>query len=144
MRCSGDDGCLRGIQWDLRQAPAGQQIYAVARDVTGHHLAERDLARANEILSPIILIKPFRFGQVISRGGYSFGTSPERKCSAGRQEIFSGEAPDRLPVCGGSDAKNVLAGREDAVAPQRRIDQATSILDHGSQVTSSFIDLAAR
>src|ERR1700733_7249675 len=122
-RCPGGDGRLRWIQWDLRQSPNHQQIYAIARDVTDHCMAEKELARANEILSTVLLTAPLPIWASDPEGRIQFwNESAEKVLGWASDEIFRGEPPDVLPACGGTDAKSRLAGEK---MPWRRKDGAT-------------------
>jgi PAS domain S-box-containing protein len=126
-RCPGGDGRLRWIQWDLRRAPNDQQIYAIARDVTDDCTAEKELARANEILSTVLLTAPLPIWASDPEGRIQFwNESAEKMLGWSSDEIFNGEPPDLLPACGGPDAKIPLAGekmswrREDGSTRQLR------------------------
>jgi len=112
-RCRGGDGRLRWIQWDLRRAPNDRQIYAIARDVTDHCIAEKELARANEILGTVLLTAPLPIWASDPEGRIQFwNASAETVLGWSSDEIFSGEPPDLLPTCGGPDAKRRLAGEK--------------------------------
>ena len=122
-RCPGDDGRLRWIQWDLRRSPNHLQIYAIARDVTDHCIAEKELARANEILSTVLLTAPLPIWASDPEGRIQFwNESAEKVLGWASDEIFNGEPPDVLPACGGPDAKSRLAGEK---VPWRRKDGST-------------------
>jgi PAS domain S-box-containing protein len=112
-RCPGADGYLRWIQWDLRRAPNDRQIYAIARDVTDHCAAEKELARANEILSTVLLTAPLPIWASDPEGRIQFwNESAEKVLGWSSDEIFNGEPPDLIPACGGPDAKSPLAGEK--------------------------------
>jgi PAS domain S-box-containing protein len=112
-RCPGADGRLRWIQWDLRRAPNDRQIYAIARDVTDHSIAEKELARANEILSTVLLTAPLPIWASDPEGRIQFwNESAEKVLGWASDEIFNGEPPDLLPACGGPSAKSRLAGEK--------------------------------
>jgi PAS domain S-box-containing protein len=126
-RCTGTDGRLRWIQWDLRRAPNEREIYAVARDVTDQCTTERELARANEILSTVLLTAPLPIWASDPEGRIQFwNESAERVLGWSSDEIFNGEPPEPLPSCGGPDGKNRLMGektswqRKDGSARQLR------------------------
>jgi PAS domain S-box-containing protein len=112
-RCPGVDGRLRWIQWDLKRASTDRQIYAIARDVTDHCTAEKELARANEILSTVLLTAPLPIWASDPEGRIQFwNESAEKVLGWSSGEIFNGTAPDLLPACGGSNAKSPLAGEK--------------------------------
>ncbi|HTC88257.1 MAG TPA: PAS domain S-box protein [Bryobacteraceae bacterium] len=122
-RCPGGDGRLRWIQWDLRRSPNRLQIYAIARDVTDHCVADKELARANEILSMVLLTAPLPIWASDPEGRIQFwNESAEKVLGWASDEIFNGKPPDVLPTCGGTDAKSRLAGEK---MPWRRKDGST-------------------
>src|SRR5580698_7418943 len=57
-RYRGSDGRDRWMHWKLRRARKARQVYAIAQDVTDQYTAEQELARANEILSAVLLSAP--------------------------------------------------------------------------------------
>lgn len=126
-RYLGNDGRLRWIQWDLRRAGSQQHIYAIAGDVTDHFTAEQDLARANEILTTVLLTAPLPIWASDPDGRIQFwNESAERVLGWSSAEIFNGEPPEPLPSCGGPLGKSRLMGekiqwqRKDGSARQLR------------------------
>lgn len=112
-RCPGGDGRQRWIQWDLRRAPAREQIYAIAREVTDHYMAEKELARANEILGMVLLSAPLPIWASDPDGRIQFwNESAENVLGWTSDEIFNGEPPDVLPTCGGPSGRTRLTGEK--------------------------------
>jgi PAS domain S-box-containing protein len=122
-RCPEGDGRQRWIQWDLRRAPAKSYIYAIAREVTDHYMAEKELARANEILGTVLLSAPLPIWASDPEGRIQFwNESAANVLGWTSDEIFNGEPPDVLPACGGASGKTRLSGEK---MPWRRRDGST-------------------
>ena len=110
---TGADERPRWIQWDLRGEPARQQIYAIARDVTSQQTAEKELARANEILGAVLVSAPLPIWASDPEGRIQFwNDSAERVLGWTSEEIFNGEPPEELPNCGGPEGKQRLTGEK--------------------------------
>jgi PAS domain S-box-containing protein len=112
-RCRASDGRYRWIEWSLLRPPSSAQIYAVARDVTDHSTAEQELARANEILSTVLLSAPLPIWASDPDGRIQFwNQSAERILGWTSEEMLQGAPPDLLPRCSQRQAINRLAGEK--------------------------------
>jgi PAS domain S-box-containing protein len=112
-RCTGDNGRLRWIQWDLSCDSTREQIYAIARDVTNQQVAEKELARANEILGTVLVAAPLPIWASDPEGRIQFwNDAAEKVLGWTSDEIFNGEPPDQLPNCGGPEGKQRLTGEK--------------------------------
>jgi PAS domain S-box-containing protein len=112
-RCQTSDGRERWIQWSLRRASNQQEIVAVARDVTDHCTAEKELARANEILSTVLLSAPLPIWASDPEGRIQFwNEAAQRVLGWSSDELLNGEPPDLLPNCGGPQGGRRLAGEK--------------------------------
>jgi PAS domain S-box-containing protein len=110
-RCGGSDGRERWIQWSLRRAPSERKILAVVRDVTDHCAAEKELARANEILCTVLLSAPLPIWASDPEGRIQFwNEAAQRVLGWSSDELLNGEPPDLLPNCGGPQAGRRLTG----------------------------------
>lgn len=126
-RCDTGDGRERWIQWSLRRASSERNILAVAWDVTDHCTAEKELARANEILCTVLLSAPLPIWASDPEGRIQFwNEAAQRVLGWSSDELLNGEPPDLLPNCGGPQAGRRLAGekmtwrRKDGSARQLR------------------------
>jgi PAS domain S-box-containing protein len=105
------DGEYRWIQWSLCRPGNAAQVYGVVRDVTDHSTAERDLARANDILSTVLLSAPLPIWASDPDGRIQFwNQSAEHILGWSSEEILQGAPPDLLPRCGGQEGENRLSG----------------------------------
>jgi len=110
-RCQGSDARERSVQWSLRRAPNGRNILAVAWDVTDHWTAEKELARANEILCTVLLSAPLPIWASDPEGRIQFwNEAAQRVLGWSSDELLNGEPPDLLPNCGGPQGGRRLAG----------------------------------
>ncbi len=110
-RCSGSDDRERWIQWSFRRAPNERKILAVVRDVSDHCTAEKELARANEILSTVLLSAPLPIWASDPEGRIQFwNEAAQRVLGWSSDELLNGEPPDLLPNCGGPRSGPRLAG----------------------------------
>jgi PAS domain S-box-containing protein len=111
-RFCGSDGRTRWIHWSLRRAPNARQVYAAARDVTDHYTAEKELARANEILTTVLLSAPLPIWASDPEGRVQFwNESAERVLGWTSEEVLNGAPPNTLPTCGAGAASR-LAGEK--------------------------------
>jgi PAS domain S-box-containing protein len=111
-RCGVGDKRSRWIHWSLRRAPNARQVYVAARDVTDHRTAEIELARANEILSTILLSAPLPIWASDPGGKIQFwNASAERVLGWSSEEVLNGAPPDTLPNCNGASERR-LAGEK--------------------------------
>lgn len=112
-RSEGRDGRERWIQWSLRRAPSKANILAMAWDVTDHCTAEKELARANEILCTVLLSAPLPIWASDPEGRIQFwNEAAQRVLGWSSDELLNGEPPDLLPNCGGPQGERRLAGEK--------------------------------
>jgi PAS domain S-box-containing protein len=113
VRSRASDGQYRWIQWSLCRPRSVDHVYAVARDITDHSTAEKDLARANDILSTVLLSAPLPVWASDPDGRIQFwNQSAERTLGWTSEEVLQGAPPDLLPACGMGDQTNKLAGEK--------------------------------
>jgi PAS domain S-box-containing protein len=106
-------GHYRWIEWSLFRPCNAMQVYAVAREVTDHSTAEKELARANEILSTVLLSAPLPIWASDPDGRIQFwNQAAERTLGWTSEEILQGAPPDLLPKCSQSQAINRLSGEK--------------------------------
>lgn len=112
-RCRASDGQYRWVQWSLCRPRNMQQVYAVARDVTDHSIVEKDLARANDILSTVLLSAPLPIWASDTQGRIQFwNQAAERILGWTSEEVLKGAPPDLLPRCTGGHDGGRLAGEK--------------------------------
>jgi PAS domain S-box-containing protein len=112
-RCEGSDGRERWIQWSLRRAPGARRILAVGWDITDHCTAEKELARANEILCTVLLSAPLPIWASDPEGRIQFwNEAAQRVLGWSSDELLNGEPPDLLPNCGGPQKGRRLSGEK--------------------------------
>lgn len=110
---SATGGRERWIQWSLRRAPGTSKILAVVRDITDHCTAEKELARANEILSTVLLSAPLPIWASDPEGRIQFwNEAAQRVLGWSSDELLNGEPPDLLPNCGGPQDGRRLSGEK--------------------------------
>jgi PAS domain S-box-containing protein len=111
-RYRGSDGRDRWMYWKLRRARKARQVYAIVQDVTDQYTAEQELARANEILSAVLLSAPLPIWASDPEGRVQFWNgSAEQVLGWTAEEVLNGLPPDPLPKCGG-DQGGRLAGEK--------------------------------
>jgi PAS domain S-box-containing protein len=111
-RYRGSDGRDRWMHWKLRRARNARQVYAVAQDVTDQYTSEQELARANEILSAVLLSAPLPIWASDPDGRVQFWNgSAERVLGWTAEEVLNGIPPDPLPKCGGPQGKRLAGER---------------------------------
>jgi PAS domain S-box-containing protein len=111
-RCCGSDGRDRWIQWSLRRGENSRQVYAIAQDVTNQHTGEQELARANQILSAVLLSAPLPIWASDPEGRVQFWNgSAERVLGWTAEEVLNGVPPDPLPKCGGTQSRRLAGER---------------------------------
>jgi PAS domain S-box-containing protein len=112
-RLESSDGRERWIQWSLQRAPSERSVLAVAWDVTDHCRAEKELARANEILSTVLLSAPLPIWASDPEGRIQFwNEAAQRVLGWSSDELLNGKPPDLLPNCGGPQGGRRLAGEK--------------------------------
>src|SRR3984957_16813030 len=112
-RIHASDGRYRWIQWSLRRPRDTEQVYAIARDISDHSSTEQELARANEILSTVLLSAPLPIWASDPDGRIQFwNQSAERTLGWSSEEVLQGAPPDLLPRCGMAGQTNRLAGEK--------------------------------
>jgi PAS domain S-box-containing protein len=110
-RLEASDGRERWIQWSFRKTPSHGNIMAAAWDVTDHYTAEKELARANEILGTVLLSAPLPIWASDPEGRIQFwNEAAQRVLGWSPDELLNGEPPDLLPNCGGPQGARRLAG----------------------------------
>jgi PAS domain S-box-containing protein len=111
-RCCGSDGRDRWMHWSLRRAQNARQVYAIAQDVTDQYTAEQALARANEILSAVLLSAPLPIWASDPDGRVQFWNgSAERVLGWTAEEVLNGVPPDPLPKCSGAQGRRLAGER---------------------------------
>jgi PAS domain S-box-containing protein len=111
-RYRGTDGRDRWMHWNLRRARKAREVYAVAQDVTDQYTAEQELARANEILSAVLLSAPLPIWASDPDGRVQFWNgSAERVLGWTAEEVLNGVPPDPLPKCGGAQGRRLAGER---------------------------------
>jgi PAS domain S-box-containing protein len=111
-RYRGSEGRDRWMYWKLRRARKARQVYAIVQDVTDQYTAEQELARANEILSAVLLSAPLPIWASDPEGRVQFWNgSAEQVLGWTAEEVLNGLPPDPLPKCGG-DQGGRLAGEK--------------------------------
>jgi len=111
-RWRASNGRYHWIQWSLRRPHNVAHVYAVARDVTDHSAAERELARANEILSTVLISAPLPIWASDPDGRIQFwNESAERILGWTSEEVMRGIPPDPLPRYRG-DEESLLSGEK--------------------------------
>jgi PAS domain S-box-containing protein len=112
-RVQASDGQYHWIQWSLCRPRNIAQVYGVARDVTDHSTAERDLARANDILSTVLLSAPLPIWASDADGRIQFwNQSAERILGWTSEEVLRGSPLDLLPRCGDKGVEDRLCGEK--------------------------------
>jgi PAS domain S-box-containing protein len=112
-RWRASNGRYQWIQWSLRRPHNVSHVYAVARDVTDHLAAERELARANEILSTILISAPLPIWASDPDGRIQFwNESAERILGWTSEEVMRGIPPDPLPRYRAGDEAGTLSGEK--------------------------------
>ena len=107
------DGRYRWIQWSLRRPRDIARVFAIARDITAHSSTEQELARANEILSTVLLSAPLPIWASDPDGRIQFwNESAERILGWTSEEVLQGTPPDLLPRCGGENGGNRISGEK--------------------------------
>jgi len=111
-RYRGSDGRDRWMHWKLRRARKARQVYAIAQDVTDQYTAEQELARANEILSAVLLSAPLPIWASDPEGRVQFWNgSAEQVLGWTAEEVLNGLPPDPLPKCGGAQGRRLAGER---------------------------------
>ena len=111
-RYRGTDGRDRWIHWKLRRARNSRQVYAIAQDVTDQYTSEQELARANEILSAVLLSAPLPIWASDPDGRVQFWNgSAEQVLGWTAEEVLNGIPPDPLPKCSGAQGKRLAGER---------------------------------
>jgi PAS domain S-box-containing protein len=111
-RYRGAEGRDRWIHWKLRRARNSRQVYAIARDVTDQYTAEQELARANEILSAVLLSAPLPIWASDPEGRVQFWNgSAEQVLGWTAEEVLNGIPPDPLPKCSGPQGRRLAGER---------------------------------
>src|ERR1700722_1398171 len=111
-RYRGADGRDRWVHWKLRRARNTRQVYAIAQDVTDQYTGEQELARANEILSAVLLSAPLPIWASDPEGRVQFWNgSAERVLGWTAEEVLNGIPPDPLPKCGGAKGRRLAGER---------------------------------
>src|SRR5580698_10082307 len=112
-RIHASDGRYRWIQWSLRRPRDTEQVYAIARDISDHSSTEQELARANEILSTVLLSAPLPIWASDPDGRIQFwNESAERILGWTSEEVMRGIPPDPLPRYRGGDEASLLSGEK--------------------------------
>src|ERR1700722_4678515 len=111
-RYRGADGRDRWVHWKLRRARKAREVYAVAQDVTDQYTSEQELARANEILSAVLLSAPLPIWASDPEGRVQFWNgAAEQVLGWTAEEVLNGIPPDPLPKCSGPQGKRLAAER---------------------------------
>ncbi len=111
-RYRGAEGRDRWIHWKLRRARNSRQVYAIAQDVTDQYTAEQELARANEILSAVLLSAPLPIWASDPEGRVQFWNgSAEQVLGWTAEEVLNGIPPDPLPKCSGPQGRRLAGER---------------------------------
>jgi PAS domain S-box-containing protein len=111
-RYRGSGGRDRWMHWKLRRARNTRQVYAIAQDVTDQYTGEQELARANEILSAVLLSAPLPIWASDPEGRVQFWNgSAERVLGWTAEEVLNGIPPDPLPKCGGAKGRRLAGER---------------------------------
>jgi len=114
-RIHASDGRYRWIQWSLRRPRDTEQVYAIARDISDHSSTEQELARANEILSTVLLSAPLPIWASDPDGRIQFwNESAQRILGWTSEEVLQGLPPNVLPGCGGQNGPNGLSGKKES------------------------------
>ncbi|HEX5229396.1 MAG TPA: PAS domain S-box protein [Bryobacteraceae bacterium] len=112
-RCRASDDQYRWIQWSLCRPRNMEQVYAVARDVTDHSTAEKDLARANDILSTVLLSAPLPIWASDTQGRLQFwNQAAEKILGWTSEEVLQGVPPELLPRCSEGEQTVRLSGEK--------------------------------
>jgi PAS domain S-box-containing protein len=111
-RYRGADGRDRWFHWKLRRARNSRQVYAVAQDVTDQYTSEQELARANEILSAVLLSAPLPIWASDPEGRVQFWNgAAEQVLGWTAEEVLNGIPPDPLPKCSGAQGMRLAGER---------------------------------
>jgi PAS domain S-box-containing protein len=111
-RYRGANGRDRWFHWKLRRARNARQVYAVAQDVTDQYTSEQELARANEILSAVLLSAPLPIWASDPEGRVQFWNgAAEQVLGWTAEEVLNGIPPDPLPKCSGAQGRRLAGER---------------------------------